>query len=339
MGRIYRRLAALLMISAVLASGVFLIGAATFGANAANTPASTPSDTVTVDTAPPTFKLLSPSEDEYQIDPVQVVRILITDDMAGIDASSIEYRVTTHGLARWSQWLPYKDTDDGPSALVTLRENFRRGSDNYVQVRAKDLTGIHSSTSRPFNVKVNSFPVIVIDSPVMGEQLTEGTPVIFDASGTYDPEGDKVHIRWLRSTSDGLSSMGEEKVISMPLPQGEHTITVVASDDLYNEVRATFTISVRRAQVEVDPDSDLDMDGVPDLWEVRFQSDPFTADSQLDADGDGYSNLEEFQSQTNPLNKMSRPAIQAEPRNDGQLPLFSLKAWPIWGIFTLAVIS
>jgi len=53
-----------------------------------------------------------------------------------------------------------------------------------------------------------------------------------------------------------------------------------------------------------DPDAsdpDDDNDGIPDTWENAFGLDPFDAsDAALDGDGDRFSNLEEYQSDTNP---------------------------------------
>lgn len=53
---------------------------------------------------------------------------------------------------------------------------------------------------------------------------------------------------------------------------------------------------------------DRDGGGIPDEWEVRHQLDPFDpADDRGDADDDSFSNLEEFQADTNPRDPTSLP--------------------------------
>ncbi|HLO14772.1 MAG TPA: hypothetical protein VK206_08085 [Anaerolineales bacterium] len=51
-----------------------------------------------------------------------------------------------------------------------------------------------------------------------------------------------------------------------------------------------------------DPCSDLDHDGMPDLWEQKYGFNPNDAsDASNDANGNGYTNIEEFLDGTNPL--------------------------------------
>lgn len=60
---------------------------------------------------------------------------------------------------------------------------------------------------------------------------------------------------------------------------------------------------------EVKPeDKDADGDGMPNDWERKFglnANDP--ADASLDKDGDGFTNLEEYEAQTDPTDKDSHP--------------------------------
>ncbi|GAA5119152.1 hypothetical protein GCM10023212_10810 [Luteolibacter yonseiensis] len=46
---------------------------------------------------------------------------------------------------------------------------------------------------------------------------------------------------------------------------------------------------------------DTDHDGIPDIWESTFGTNPLVADSVADPDGDGRSNLSEYNAGTNPL--------------------------------------
>ena len=72
-------------------------------------------------------------------------------------------------------------------------------------------------------------------------------------------------------------------------------------------------------------DADDDNDGMPDAWETLYGLDPLTNDAALDADGDGVTNLDEFQSDTNPATAPGNTAPEA-PVIDGatQIELVTL---------------
>jgi len=293
-----------------------------------------------VDAKSPTYKLLSHSEDEYQLNPLQEVRIQILDEQSWVEASSIEYRITTQGQTKWSQWLPYKDATDGPKPVVTLREHFRRGDDNFVQVRSKDLAGNPISLSKAFNIRINTYPVIVVVSPSSGDLLTEDVPIQFDASDSYDPDGDRLSISWVKSTPTGPVSLGEAGTISARLPAGEHTITVKAKDRVNNEVQFTFVITVgKEDKPEIDPKQDTDGDGMPDIWEIPFQTDPNVKDAQDDPDHDGFTNYQEYENNTHPLIAGSHPPVPPDPPKDESLKIFSADAWPLWALLAVLLIA
>jgi hypothetical protein len=295
---------------------------------------------VWVDAKSPTYNLLSHSEDEYQLNPLQEVRIQISDEQSWVDADSIEYRLSTSGLTKWSQWLPYKDANDGPKPVVSLREHFRRGDDNYVQVRAKDLAGNPISTSRAFNIRINTYPVIVVTSPSSGDLIIEGDTIIFDASESYDQDGDRLTISWFKSTTTKMESLGESGLVTAKLPPGEYTITVIAKDRVNNQVQKTFIIKVdKKEQSGTPPDQDTDQDGMPDVWEIQFQTDPNVKDAQLDPDGDKFSNFQEYENSTHPQNAISKPADIEDASEDPALKLFSSDAWPLWALLALLIVA
>jgi hypothetical protein len=53
---------------------------------------------------------------------------------------------------------------------------------------------------------------------------------------------------------------------------------------------------------------DLDMDGMSDAWEIENGLDETTWDADQDPDLDGYTNLEEYESSTDPQDPMSIPS-------------------------------
>ena len=58
---------------------------------------------------------------------------------------------------------------------------------------------------------------------------------------------------------------------------------------------------------------DTDGDKMPDGWEVTYELDPIVNDASSDKDNDGYSNLQEYQSDTDPNDPNSKPSSKAMP--------------------------
>jgi hypothetical protein len=56
-----------------------------------------------------------------------------------------------------------------------------------------------------------------------------------------------------------------------------------------------------------------DHDGMPDAWENQYGLNPFVDDASQDADGDGYTNLEEYESDSNPNDPNSTPKPKGMP--------------------------
>lgn len=74
-----------------------------------------------------------------------------------------------------------------------------------------------------------------------------------------------------------------------------------------NAKRCPFCNAVTKPTVAVNPDSDAD--GIPTVWEEKYNLDPYDAtDAAKDNDGDGYSNLVEYQGGYDPTDPKSHPA-------------------------------
>jgi subtilisin family serine protease len=67
--------------------------------------------------------------------------------------------------------------------------------------------------------------------------------------------------------------------------------------------------------------SDSDRDGLPDWWENEFFQNLTTANSETDFDKDGSSDLQEFQSGTNPIDPRSNFKLAIAPRPNGGITL------------------
>ncbi|MFC1839596.1 transglutaminase family protein [Thermodesulfobacteriota bacterium] len=81
---------------------------------------------------------------------------------------------------------------------------------------------------------------------------------------------------------------------------------------IFNNVTEDHTIE---ALFVIDSDGDIDDDGLPDSWEQQIidhsESDEFTSIQDVepdhDFDGDGYTNLEEYEAETDPTDSSSHP--------------------------------
>ncbi len=310
---------------------------------------------VWVDAESPRYRLVSHSEDEYQLNPYQEVRIMVEDLQAGVDAQTIEYRLTTRGQTKWTPWKAYKDGVSGRSVEVRIKETFRRGDDNFIQVRAKDLAGNPISYSVPFNIRINTYPEIVITEPSSGDLLFDNMDIVFDASDSFDEDGDLLTFKWLFSSSNGDEqvSIGDVARVITPLEVGEYTITLIVKDRVNNEVQQHFIISVGKwIPPGEDPDvidrrdpTDSDLDGMYDWFEKLYKLDYLVKDANIDSDGDGYTNGQEFgdgrwfaQNLTNPQDPRVHPRGIQLPEDDEPTGPFAKEMLPLWGIVVLLII-
>jgi hypothetical protein len=306
---------------------------------AGNGPTESEPYNVWVDAEAPKAKLTQPDEKIYHPNPYQVVKIRMDDGQSGIDAQSIEYRLTTRGLTKWTPWKAYREGLNGATITVELREVFRMGSDNYVQVRARDVIG-NLVVSPIYNVKINTIPVLVITSPNEGDDYREDQDIVFDASGSYDVDGDGLpSITWIASDGKTQTPIGENtaQVISNLKP-GMWTITVTAKDKVGNEVMKSFSLNVIPQPL---PPSQLDkdLDGMPDWFEKKFQTKVDEKDEMEDPDNDDFVSLYEYQNLTNPQDPRSHPPIYLENEGEDDLSPFSKTMWPIWALLAILVIA
>ncbi len=306
---------------------------------AGNGPTESEPYNIWVDAEAPKAKLTVPDEKIYHPNTYQEVKVRLDDGQSGIDARSIEYRLTTRGLTKWTPWKAYREGENGPTITVVLREVFRRGSDNYVQVRARDVIG-NFVTSPIYNVKVNTIPVLVITSPNEGDDYREDQDIVFDASESYDVDGDGLpSLTWVASDGKTIAPLGENTArFESNLKPGVWTITVTAKDKVGNEVMKTFTLNVLPVPPPIQ-DEDTDLDGMPNWFEIKYKTKVDEKDAMEDPDGDNYVSLYEYQNLTNPNNPYDHPREPGEPPVTEDLSPFSSGMWPLWALLAVLVIA
>ncbi len=303
--------------------------------------------TIWIDAHCPRYLLISPADiDEFQIEPVQNIQVHIDDAESGVDADTIMYRFTTTGTDNFSYWIPYRDAQSGNTVLVNLKLTFSRGDENFVQVRARDIIGNPLKASPEYNIKINTFPIINISSPTGGEILYSDVPVLFDATYSFDPDGDFISFKWYKSGPEGMELFGITALLTERFAPGGHPIRLIITDSVDNDAFFSFIILVEKSPVidpeepinyllrdpDADPDDDgftnlqeycnctdplnpysrpnydLDQDGINDIWEMMNKLDfRDPSDAEEDPDHDGYTNFEEYKGDTDPNDLLSAP--------------------------------
>lgn len=95
-----------------------------------------------------------------------------------------------------------------------------------------------------------------------------------------------------------VNGVDKTTVTAVTGPHAAGFVDVTVSDGLST---STLVNAFTYVQIPVNPTTDSDGDGMPDLWEARFSLDPLNpADANGDPDLDGRDSLQEFQDDTHP---------------------------------------
>jgi hypothetical protein len=201
-------------------------------------------------------------------------------------------------------------------------------------ITVDDGASVDNTDTMMFKIVVentNDPPVApTILSPSDGDVFTVGDTIDFKGScddpDLYIPDSTEVlSYTWTSNkvTEDDLG-YGEEISIDT-LEVGEHEITLTVKDKKNSESSATIKITIdidKTTDTDKDGtpdyiDEDDDDDGLPDEWEEKYKLDPYDpTDAEKDSDGDGFSNLEEYQEDTDPRRRSSTPASEISSGDD-----------------------
>jgi hypothetical protein len=276
---------------------------------------------VWVDEERPSYTNFRPFEVEYQNGENVVVSVDITDthslrEGSGINLGTVEYRMSTQGVGLFGDWLqaPISSVDRAGVVHIEMELKFREGISNYIQFRCYDNVG-NFATSKEYVILVNSAPNVkaFLSEPKNGHTYTTSEKILFDASGTTDPDGDDLGYLWYSDINGFLSASDS---FFRTLSPGVHKITVVVNDPAHSVI-IEFDVEVLE-EMQIDPEEiDTDGDGIYDEWELKYGLDPTRPDSFIDADKDKFTNLQEFQNGTDPIRSVSHPPyIEIEERSD-----------------------
>ncbi len=240
------------------------------------------------------------------------VSIDILDVLSGVDPTTVEYRLSTRGRANLNSenWNTVETTIGEGKASVDLDLDLVYGDVNFIQFKAKDIVGNPTDYSDIYNIWVNTQPIAVIDAPVNGLSVMEGSIIALDASSSYDIDGDMIEVSWNDTWTDvdgveTVMELGADAIdpfkFDVILDPGTHLITFSVSDGLHEIVIEPVTVTVTAIEEkEWLTDEDADEDGMPNNYEYLYHlgwDDASNGGLDLsennDFDGDGYSDQEE----------------------------------------------
>ncbi len=215
---------------------------------------------------------------------------LISWSGSDADGDHLYYRIQ-YSADNGSTWTDLTSTITRTTFLFDAAD--LPGSDTgRIKVIVSD--GFHNSEDQSdgaFTV-ARKAPQVAISSPVDGESVALNSRVALEAFA-YDAEDGSIpenSITW-SSSLDGALGTGHSLEVSSLSP-GVHRITVQATDS--DSMTATHSI-----YLEVMTDDDAD--GMPDPWEQAVGLDPTVNDAERDADEEGLVNLEDYRYDTDPL--------------------------------------
>jgi len=192
-------------------------------------------------------------------------------------------------------------------------------------------------TSYGNDVEINYIPVGLTSVEIFFQEVTGQNPtalftaskyvatpqeiISFDASGSFDTDGEILHYIW----DLGDTTQGSDKIIDHSYAQiGNYTVTLTVRDNDYLEGITSRTIHIVQEGVDADEDgvpneldlnpyhmTDSDGDGLSDDFEDIIAH---TNKTNRDADGDGFNDDVEWEEGTDPNDLNDHPFVEKEKK-------------------------
>jgi hypothetical protein len=174
------------------------------------------------------------------------------------------------------------------------------------------------------NIKnVNDPPFAIITHPEDGAKFNTSAEILLNGENTTDDDlihGDYLNYAWYiyyNGTEEEFLGSGSKPTITTQIKRaGYHELKLRVRDSEDEISETIIDLRIITLVGDIQGGDDSDDDGLPDLWELRYNLDPDKFDSDLDHDNDSYSNLEEYLGEdnlpgggdsSNPLDPISVP--------------------------------
>jgi hypothetical protein len=106
------------------------------------------------------------------------VKILISDEISGVDASTIEYAISNDKGKSWNDWVAVSGLNNSNEVNIKINITFQNGTDNMLKWRAKDIAGNGPTESQQFLIIVDTWmpiikPKVTLISPLNGMKIND----------------------------------------------------------------------------------------------------------------------------------------------------------------------
>jgi len=181
--------------------------------------------------------------------------------------------------------LNYTATDDGPVEPIGL------------------------SDTKQFILQIlntNDPPVAVISEPKNDAKFNTSAIITLSGINSTDDDiqhGDYLNYNWylyLNCTEEEFLGKFDKPTTTVQIKRpGKHKIELKVKDKEGEVGTAEVNFRIISLVGDIPGGDDFDEDGIPDLWELRYDLNPNKFDSDLDPDNDSFTNLEEYLGEDN----------------------------------------
>jgi len=228
-------------------------------------------------------------------------------EATGITETSATITWTTNELTKGTVYYGTSDADLSQEA----------SEDGFKESHSQEITSLTPATTYFYKITVVDSDDAATESDIYNFTTNEsaggsgGAPNT-ELSGTVvDEEGEPVEgaMVVVVGTEFNTTTDADGKYTITGLEPDEYTVNITSGTHL--SIEETVTISAdEKASLDVTlkVDPDRDGDGIPNEWEELYGLDPDDPeDAVKDEDEDGFTNLEEFEEETDPTDKKDIP--------------------------------
>ncbi len=233
----------------------------------------------------------------------------LEDDLFTISISALDIDPRDSIIFRSSDpsFQFYPDAMDEFTGNFTMRPTQEMVGIHTVIFTVTDEDGDTDSVTVEYEiVNTNDAPTgFTVDWDTSVDLLT-GNNITFFVEDMEDPDGDDLTVFW--DFGDNTEIVEGDTVSHFFANDQSYIITVTIKDPSGSKLVKTKTITIYPQVIpEPDPDLDTDGDGIPDIWEDENGLNKLVPDATLDPDKDGFTNFEEYQANTSPINENDHP--------------------------------
>lgn len=201
------------------------------------------------DTTGPTLGSVEPGPSERLTHPTLRVHVDVADGgppgtaRSGLDATAIEYSFRPAGGndSGWTQAGLLVTDGKGGNLTASVSVTLTPGPGNELRFRASDAAGNGPAETPTVSYHLNQAPVVGLTTNATNHTVFTGSNITLIAA-VDDPDNDRVAYAWF----DGQSQVGDNSTpeLSLGLPKGNWTFTVVATDPFGAQTVGNITVHI-----------------------------------------------------------------------------------------------